>query len=65
MYFQPNSCNTHADCEWAQGTFLRQLRKVPPAHAQQVFGSSQDEKVTLTYLNSLSAMDGRDRPLLN
>ncbi len=23
--------------EWAQGTFLRQRRKVPPAHAQQVF----------------------------
>jgi hypothetical protein len=38
MYFQPNSCNTHAECEWAQGTFLRQWRKVPPAHAQWVFG---------------------------
>jgi hypothetical protein len=23
--------------EWAQGTFLRQQRKVPPAHVQQVF----------------------------
>ncbi len=23
VYFQPNSCNTHTDCEWAQGTFLR------------------------------------------
>ncbi len=37
MYFQPNSCNTHADCEWAWGTFLRQWRKVPPAHAQRVY----------------------------
>jgi hypothetical protein len=37
VYFQPNSCNTHAEREWAQGTFLRQRRKVPPAHAQQVF----------------------------
>ncbi len=33
VYFQPNSWNTHADREWAQGTFLRQWRKVPPAHA--------------------------------
>ncbi len=32
VYFQPNSCNTHAEREWAQGTFLRQRRKVPPAH---------------------------------
>ncbi len=37
VYFEPNSCNTHADREWAQGTFLRQRRKVPPAHAQRVF----------------------------
>ncbi len=37
MYFQPNSCNAHADHEWAQGTFLRQRRKVPPAHAQRVY----------------------------
>ena len=37
MYFQPNSCDTHAEREWAQGTFLRQQRKVPPAHAQRVF----------------------------
>ncbi len=22
LYFQPNSCNTHAEHEWAQGTFL-------------------------------------------
>ncbi len=36
MYFQPNSCNTHAERDWARGTFLRQRRKVPPAHAQQV-----------------------------
>jgi hypothetical protein len=36
MYFQPNSCNTHVEHEWVQGTFLRQQRKVPPAHAQQV-----------------------------
>jgi hypothetical protein len=37
VYFQPNSCNTHAEHEWAQGTFLRQRRKVPPAHAQRVY----------------------------
>jgi hypothetical protein len=37
VYFQPNSCNTHAGHEWAQGTFLRQPRKVPPAHAQRVY----------------------------
>ncbi len=39
MYFQLNSCNTHAEHEWAQGTFLRQQRKVPPAHAQRVFSA--------------------------
>ena len=39
MYFQPNSCNTYADREWAQGTFLTQRRKVPPAHAQRVYFS--------------------------
>jgi hypothetical protein len=27
--------NTH--CKWAGGTFLRQLKKVPPAHAQRVY----------------------------
>ncbi len=37
MYFQPNSCNTHADREWARVTFLRQQRKVPPAHAQRMY----------------------------
>ncbi len=37
VYFQPNSCNTHGEHEWARGTFLRQRRKVPPAHAQRVF----------------------------
>jgi hypothetical protein len=37
VYFQPNSCNTHADREWARGTFLRQRRKIPPAHAQWVW----------------------------
>ena len=39
LYFQPNSCNVHTQSmngEWAPGTFLRQRRKVPPAHAQQV-----------------------------
>ncbi len=39
VYFQPNSCNTHTEREWAQGTFLRQWRKVPPAHAQRVYFS--------------------------
>jgi hypothetical protein len=37
VYFQPNSCNTHADREWVRGTFLRQWRKVSPAHVQQVY----------------------------
>jgi hypothetical protein len=37
MYYQPNSCNTHTEHEWAGGTFLRQWKKVPPAHAQQVY----------------------------
>jgi hypothetical protein len=36
MYFQPNSCNTHAERERARGTFLRHWGKVPPAHAQRV-----------------------------
>ncbi len=27
---------THTEFEWAQGTFLKQQRKVPPAHAQRV-----------------------------
>ncbi len=40
MYFQPNSCNTHADCEWARGAFLRQRRKVPPAHRQRVYSKT-------------------------
>jgi hypothetical protein len=37
VYYQPNSCNSHAVPEWAGGTFQRQQRKVPPAHAQRVF----------------------------
>jgi hypothetical protein len=37
VYYQPNSCNTHAEHEWAGGTFLRQQKKVPSAHVQQVF----------------------------
>jgi hypothetical protein len=37
MYYQPNSCTTHAEHEWAGGIFLRQWKKVPPAHAQQVY----------------------------
>ncbi len=37
VYYQPNSCNTHAEHEWVQGAFLRQWRKVPPAHAQRVY----------------------------
>ncbi len=32
---QPNSCTTHAEREWAGGTFLRQRKKVPPYHAQR------------------------------
>jgi hypothetical protein len=37
VYYQPKSCNTHAEHEWAGGTFLRQWKKVPPAHAQLVY----------------------------
>jgi hypothetical protein len=37
VYCQPNSCTTHAEHEWAGRTFLRQQKKVPPAHAQRVF----------------------------
>ncbi len=36
MCFQHDLCNTHAEHEWVQGTFLRKRRKVPPAHAQRV-----------------------------
>ncbi len=36
-YYQPNSCTTHAEHEWAGGTFLRQRKEVPPAYAQQVY----------------------------
>jgi hypothetical protein len=27
VYCQPNSCTTHAECEWAGGIFLRQRKK--------------------------------------
>jgi hypothetical protein len=37
VYNQPNSCNTHTECEGAGGIFLRQRKKVPPAHVQQVY----------------------------
>ncbi len=53
MYFQTNSCNTHPEHKWAQGTFLREWRKVPPAHAQQVYleehseGSPQQTNVSV------------------
>ncbi len=43
VYFQPNSCNTHAEHEWVRGTFLRQWRKVPPAHAQRVYLEERSE----------------------
>jgi hypothetical protein len=36
-YYQPNFCNTHAEHKWAGGNFLRQRKKVPPAHMQRVF----------------------------
>jgi hypothetical protein len=39
VYFQPNSCNTHTEREWAQGTFLRQRRKFPPTHTQRLYFS--------------------------
>jgi hypothetical protein len=35
--YQPNSCSTHAEHELAGGTFLRQRKKVAPAHAHRVF----------------------------
>jgi hypothetical protein len=37
MYYQPNSWNKHAEHEWVGGNFLRQLKKVPLAHAQRVY----------------------------
>ena len=37
LFYQPNSCTTHTEREWAGGTFLRQRRKVPPANVQQVY----------------------------
>ncbi len=40
VYFQPNSCNTHANHEWVQGTFLRQRRKIRTAHAQLNHGGT-------------------------
>jgi hypothetical protein len=40
-----NSCNTHADHEWAGGTFLRQRKKVPSAHAQQVYLEKHSEGI--------------------
>ncbi len=43
MYYQPNSCNTHAEREWAGGTFLRQWKKTPPAHAQRVYLEERSE----------------------
>jgi hypothetical protein len=36
VYCQPNSCNTHAEHEWAGGTFSKTAKKIPPAHAQWV-----------------------------
>jgi hypothetical protein len=27
IYYKPNSCNIHAELEWAGGTFLRQQKK--------------------------------------
>jgi hypothetical protein len=43
VYYQPNSCNTHKEHEWAGGTFLRQRKKVPPAHAQRVYLEERSE----------------------
>ncbi len=41
MYYLPNSYTTHAEHEWAGVTFLRQLKKVSPAHALQVYLEEQ------------------------
>jgi hypothetical protein len=43
VYYQPNSCTTHTEREWAGGTFLRQWNKNPPAHTQQVFISEREQ----------------------
>ncbi len=40
VYYQPNSCTTHTEREWAGGTFLRQRKEVPPAHAQRAYLST-------------------------
>ncbi len=42
MYYQPHPCTTHAEREWAGGTFLRQQKKVPPAQAQRVWPGGTD-----------------------
>ncbi len=34
---QINACTTHAERQWAGGTFLRQQKKVPPTYMQQVW----------------------------
>jgi hypothetical protein len=49
VYYQPNSCTTHAECEWARGTFLRQRRKVPPAHAQRVFSVDKTKNLLVIF----------------
>jgi hypothetical protein len=53
VYYQPNSCNTHAEREGAGGTFLRQWKKVPSAHAQRVYLEEHSEEAH-TGLISLS-----------
>ncbi len=51
MYFQPNSCNTHAEGEWAQGTFLRQRRNVFSAHAQRVYLEERSDEGSPHWMN--------------
>ncbi len=54
--YQPNSYNTHAESEWAGGTFLRQQKKVPPAHAQWVLmeTTQREWKPTVAGMNTCS-----------
>ncbi len=67
VYFQPNSCNTHAKHEWVQGTLLRQRRKVPPAHMQRVFYHGGKKKKPrpqkLQYQHNGPRKDGTPFPL--
>ncbi len=37
VYYQPNSCTSHTEHEWAGRNLSKTAEKVPPAHAQWVY----------------------------